>query len=61
MVDYLSLIPLMNLGIKKLMLFGDKYQIGNVEFSQSSGTRPLSNLLMLCKNVEVSNEIRRIG
>lgn len=44
MLDYPSLIPFVNNGLQNIKLFGDKSQIGFVDFSTTSGRSFNKNL-----------------
>lgn len=61
MVDYISILPIINRGVQQLKIFGDKNQIGNVDMSTTPGIRHTHNLFNYCKNIEVQTKIRRIG
>lgn len=55
MLDYLSVIPLLTSDIQKLVLFGDKHQIGVLDTFLSGGER---DLLPITKFTPKGNKIK---
>lgn len=61
MVDWVDLVPFMNLGVNSLRTFGDDRQIGIVDMTQTWGLRHTSNIMKYTKNLTINNKVRRFG
>lgn len=61
MISYVQLVPFLNKGIKRIKMYGDKYQIGMVDMLSVAG--PINDLSIfdMSKNKKTSNIVRRIG